>query len=50
MRGKEMEWAIQSYLQIVEENNNQQDMCHWSLGWEFCLTLPKGYLYYIIII
>ena len=26
-------------LQIVEENNYQQDMCHSRLGWALCLTL-----------
>ena len=30
MRRKEIKWAIRPYLQIVEENNIQQDMCHWS--------------------
>ena len=27
------------FLQIAEENNNPRDMCRWSLGWAFCLTL-----------
>ena len=39
MRGKEIAWAIRSYLHIVRDKT-QQDMCHWSLGWRFCLTLP----------
>ena len=30
------------YLQIAGENSNQQDICHWSLGWAFCLTLSRG--------
>ena len=27
-------------LQIAEENNNQPDVCQWTVGWAFCLTLP----------
>ena len=41
--GKEIEWTIWPYLQIVEENNTQQDVCHW----RFCLILHYGYTLYI---
>ena len=40
MCGKEIEWTIRPYLQISGKNNNQQYICHWSLGWAFWLTLP----------
>ena len=30
---------LRPFLQIAEENNNPRDMCRWSLGWAFCLTL-----------
>ena len=40
MRGKDIKWTIRPCLQIAEENNNQPDVFHWTLGWAFCLTLP----------
>ena len=31
MHVKEIEWSIQPYLQIVEENNCQQDICQYAI-------------------